>query len=138
MRAKKIVLATDLSNRPSQAPGWATALAHETGATLLIVHVEPGQPTSNFGAIYQGLSDPGIAETAQKLAAIRPTQADVAYEHRILRGDPADELLKLAEAEAIDAIVVDAHPEKHLWHALGGTAEALVRRAPCPVMVCRS
>lgn len=142
MRAAKILFATDLGPEGTVATGgrsldWATALAAATGATLLITHVEPGSPTAAFGSIYRGLSDPGIAETARALAAVRPTQDDVPFEHRMLRGDVAEELLKLISEEKIDAVVVDAHPQKRLLHRLGGTLDALLHRAPCPMLICR-
>jgi nucleotide-binding universal stress UspA family protein len=142
MRAAKILFATNLAPEGHAASGgrsleWATAMAAATGATLLIAHVEPGSPTAAFGSIYRGLPDPGIAETARALAAVRPTQDDVPFEHRMLRGDAAEELLKLMTEEKVDAVVVDAHPQKRLLHRLGGTLDAILHRAPCPVLICR-
>ena len=103
MQARKILLGVDFSPASRKALDWASALAHETGATLLIAAVEPGQPTSHFGSIYQGLADPGIAELAKRLAELCPSDAAVPCEHRILRGDAATELLNLIHDEQSDA-----------------------------------
>lgn len=139
MQARKILLGVDFSPASRKALEWASALAHETGATLLITAVEPGQPTSHFGSIYQGLSDPGIAELAKRLAELCPTGCSIPCEHRILRGDAATELLKLVHDEQVDAVVLGSHDDATLRHALlGSTAETVLRKAPCPVMICKA
>lgn len=138
MQAGTILVATDFSPSSRKALDWATALGQATGAKLLIVTVEPGQPTSNFGSIYQGLADPGIAELAKRLAELVPCEGGVRCEHRILRGEPASEILKLAEEEKVDAVVMGSHGHKGLRHALlGSTAEAVLHKARCPVMICK-
>ena len=139
MQARKILLGVDFSPASRKALDWASALAHETGATLLIAAVEPGQPTSHFGSIYQGLADPGIAELAKRLAELCPSDCSVSCEHRILRGDAATELLKLIHDEQIDAVVLGSHDDASLRHALlGSTAETVLRKAHCPVMICKA
>ena len=40
MQANKILFATDFSNSSEAALEYATSLAHDTGALILIVHVE--------------------------------------------------------------------------------------------------
>ncbi|MGC3966337.1 MAG: universal stress protein [Pirellulales bacterium] len=139
MQARKILLAVDMNEPSGSSLAWATSLAQSTGATLLIACVEPGQPTSHYGSIYQGLADPGIADLAKRLAALSPGEAPVPCEHRILRGEPAPELLKLIADEKIDAVVLGAPVHTGLKHLFSGsTAETLLHKAHCPVMICRS
>jgi nucleotide-binding universal stress UspA family protein len=138
MSAKRILLATDFSPPGVNALEWASDLAFGADAKLLILHVEPGQPAGRVGAIYSGIPDPGIAEIAKSLAAIRPTRPNVPCEHLIRAGDPATEILALAQEEAIDAIVMGSHGRggARRW-LLGSVAEAVLHKAMCPVMICR-
>ena len=57
----------------------------------------------------------------------------------ILRdGDAGHEILETAKEEAVDLIVIATHGRSGLTHAiLGSTAQKVVRRAPCPVLVVR-
>jgi universal stress protein A len=136
---KKILLATDFSPSSAQALAWASSLAHDLGATLLMLHVEPGQATARFGSVYAGIPDPGIAELARDLAAIKPTRPEVRCEHHIRAGDPATEIIAEAEEQQVEAIVVGSHGHGLARQLLlGSVAEAVLRKAGCPVMICKT
>jgi nucleotide-binding universal stress UspA family protein len=141
---RKILLAVDLSAVAPAAPQWtkalewAVALAVGRGAALVIAAVEPGQPTSEFGSVYAGLADPGIGELAQKLARLVPSDPNVSFEHRVLRGEPVAEIVRLATTEAIDAVVLGVPPASGLKKALfGGTVEGVLKGLHCPVLVLK-
>jgi nucleotide-binding universal stress UspA family protein len=54
------------------------------------------------------------------------------------KGPPADKILQVIEAEAIDLVVVGArglHGVRRLW--LGSTSERLLHEAPCSVLIVR-
>jgi nucleotide-binding universal stress UspA family protein len=135
---RKILLAVDVAHGVGASLEWAEALAVGRGAALVIAAVEPGQPTSEFGSVYAGLADPGIGELSQKLARIMPSDTSIAYEHRVLRGEPVKEIVRAAAAEAFDAIVLgpshDAGWKKYLF---GGTAEGVLKGVHCPVLWVR-
>jgi nucleotide-binding universal stress UspA family protein len=138
MNDHPIIWATDFSTSSDRALRWAESLAHDLRTTLIMLHVEPGQPTTEFGSIYKGLPDPNISDLAMALAAIKPKRADVLYEHRIRAGDAAPEIV--AEAKECDAaaIVIGSHGRTGMRKLLlGSVAEAVLRTAPCPVMVCK-
>lgn len=79
----------------------------------------------------------GDAEVAE-LDAIAPPDPTLAYEHRLLYGDPAEEIVKLADQECVDAIVLGTRGHSRLAWLLGGGVAARVRRAAhCPVYVYR-
>jgi nucleotide-binding universal stress UspA family protein len=138
MEARKILLAVDVDEENRSALEWATSLAQATGAKLLVACVEPGQPTSHYGSIYQGLADPGIADLAKRLAALAPCAEGVTCEHRILRGDAKAELLKLITEEKVDAVVLGAPVHTGLKQLFSGSvADTLLHKAHCPVMICR-
>jgi nucleotide-binding universal stress UspA family protein len=69
------------------------------------------------------------------LEAIKPTDPDVAYEHRLITGDPSTAVARLAESEGVDLIIMGTHGRTGISRLLmGSVAEAVVRRAPCPVL----
>jgi nucleotide-binding universal stress UspA family protein len=136
---RRILLAVDLKAGAGEALPWAEALAAGRGATLVIAAVEPGSPTTEYGSVYAGLADPGIGELAQKLAKLVPSDPQILFEHRVLRGEPVAEIVKLATTESIDAVVLGVSHSSGLKKALfGGTAEGVLRGVHCPVLVCRS
>ena len=52
----------------------------------------------------------------------------------MITGDPADEIVALAEQEKADLIVMGTHGRTGLGRLLmGSVAEAVVRRTSCPV-----
>jgi nucleotide-binding universal stress UspA family protein len=51
---------------------------------------------------------------------------------------PADEIVKYAQAETIDLIVLGTHGRPGVAHLfMGSVAEKVVRTAPCPVLTLR-
>jgi nucleotide-binding universal stress UspA family protein len=71
-------------------------------------------------------------ELRQQLESIVPE--GVPCEHRLLIGDPAGEIVRLAELEDVDLIVMATHGRTGLSRLiLGSVAEAVVRRAACAV-----
>ena len=58
MNVKKILVPTDFSTTGDKALNYAAALARDTGATLLIVHVEEPPLAYGGGEMYYGASDP--------------------------------------------------------------------------------
>ena len=64
--------------------------------------------------------------------------SNVPVERRLLAGDPADAIIRLAESEHIDLIVMGTHGRRGLSRLLmGSVAESVVRVAPCPVLTVK-
>jgi nucleotide-binding universal stress UspA family protein len=60
------------------------------------------------------------------------------YEKYTISGIPYEEILKKAEEENIDLIVMGTHGRAGIDHFLfGSTAERVVRKAVCPVLTVR-
>jgi nucleotide-binding universal stress UspA family protein len=126
-------LPTDFSHASDAALEHAAILAGESDATLLIVHVEEPLP-AYVGEGYYGLPNPPNPELRRMLEAIKPP-GDVKHAHLLLVGDPASEIVRLAEEEGVDLIVLGTHGRTGLSRLLmGSVAEQIVRRAPCPVL----
>ena len=87
------------------------------------------------GELYYGVQNPAVEDLERMLRAIKPVDPAVAFEHRLVNGDPATEIVRLAEEEGVDMIVLGTHGRTGLYRLLmGSVAEAIVRRAMCPVL----
>ena len=138
MNLKKILFATDFSHASDAALTLATSLARDSGATLLLVHVEEPSMAYGGGELYYGALGPAPQELRRMLEAILPTDPDVAYEHHLIPGDPATALVRFAKEKVVDLIVLGTHGRTGLLRMLmGSVAEAVVRRATCPVITFR-
>jgi nucleotide-binding universal stress UspA family protein len=145
MNVKRILFPTDFSGCSQAALECASALASESGAELLIVHVDelPRQYIEGFGPGFAGhgyvpASENTRDEVREQLNGVTPTIPGVRCEHHYLRGDPAEQILKLAERQDIDLIVMGTHGRTAALRLLmGSVAEAVVRRANCPVLTLK-
>ena len=135
MRFTKILFPTDFSHTGDAALAMAASLARDNDATLYIVHVQEPPAYYGGGEMYYGMLDPTTDELAKLLEDIVPPDPTVKYEQHMLTGDPACALVNFAETEHIDLIVLGTHGRGGLSRLLmGSVAEAVVRRATCPVL----
>jgi nucleotide-binding universal stress UspA family protein len=69
----------------------------------------------------------------QTAAMLAPVKAEI----RVLRGDPGPTLCRFAEQVSADALVMGSRGRGRFRRALlGSVSEYVIRRAPCPVVVC--
>jgi nucleotide-binding universal stress UspA family protein len=138
MKARTIIVPTDFSTSGQSALAHATSLARDSNARLLIVHVEEPPIAYGGGEMYYGLPEPDPSALKRMLEEVRPDDASVKFEHRLLAGDPAGAIAELARKEAADLVVMGTHGRTGLARMLmGSVAEAVVRHAPCPVLTCK-
>jgi nucleotide-binding universal stress UspA family protein len=139
-----IVVSTDLSDYSLRALPYAIGLAERFQARLRIVCVhEPTLQVSDVAwvGIDTRAADESVArETKAALARIIreqvPDQLDC--EAEVLTGNPVESIVDYARDTNADLLVLCTHGRGGLSHMLmGSTAEALVRRAPCPVLTLR-
>lgn len=137
MYARNILCPVDFSENSEYALRYATSIAVDTGAKLHIVHVyaEPIAYTDGFAA---HISEDEFEEERAMLKRIVPPNASVPYQHEFLIGHPADRLVEYAEKHNIDLIVMGTHGRTGLSRLLmGSIAEAVVRRAECPILTLK-
>jgi nucleotide-binding universal stress UspA family protein len=144
VKIEKILFATDYSDASRHALDFATSLARDMGALLLIAHVTEHEPYP-VGELFDEEPEPDPAEM-HDLNSVVPAEPGVKYEHRLVYGKPgstrtvkpAERIVKLAEEEHVGAIVLGTHGRSGLGHLLmGSVAEAVVRSAPCPVLTVK-
>ena len=138
MAHKTILFPTDFSHASDAALPHAEALAKQQGARLLIVHVEEPPLAYGGGELYYGLPEPSSERILEMLEDVRPADPAVPFTHRLTMGDPAGEVVRIAGEEGAEMIVLGTHGRTGMARLLmGSVAEAIVRRAPCPVLVYR-
>jgi nucleotide-binding universal stress UspA family protein len=133
-----IIFPTDFSTASDAALSHAEALARQSNSMLLILHVEEPPLAYGGGELYYGMPEPDSERIRGMLEDVRPKDPAVRFTHRLAMGDPAAEIVRAAEEEKADSIVLGTHGRTGLSRLLmGSVAEAVVRRAPCPVLVYR-
>jgi universal stress protein A len=138
MHARKILFPTDFSPASTDALAWATSLARDSGATMVIIHVEEPPMAYGGGELYLDVEENDREELRKALVNVVPLDADVPFEHKLLVGDPATSICETAENEHADLIVMGTHGRTGLTRLLmGSVAEAVVRRANCPVLTVK-
>jgi nucleotide-binding universal stress UspA family protein len=138
MKLRKILFPSDFSTKGDEALEYAATLARDTGARLLVMHVQ--EPPINYGegSFYYGVPNPDEREIRNMLNRVRPHDASVAVEHFSTQGDPAVEIADLAKREGADLIVMSSHGRTGLGRLLmGSVAEGVMRRAECPVLIVK-
>lgn len=138
MNIRKILLPVDFSHADDQALVLASSLAQAWGAKLMIVHVEEPPLAYGGGEMYYGLPEPRTADLVRMLEAIVPKSPGVAFEHRLITGEPSEAVVRLAESENVDMIIMGTHGRTGFSRLLmGSVAEAIVRTAKCPVLTLK-
>ncbi|HWL09340.1 MAG TPA: universal stress protein [Planctomicrobium sp.] len=145
IRLSKILVPTDFSEFSKHALQYGCELARRFGAELTLLHVVED--------IYPLVADPGVMvgstmdfvgdlqQSAEKgLAGFVPDDwCDGLIVHRqVVVGVPFMEIVRCANEQQMDLIIVTTHGRTGLAHVLlGSVAEKIVRRSPCPVLTVR-
>lgn len=138
MKLNKILYPCDFSAAGRTALDTAAALARDHGATLLILHVQEPAVAYAGGELYTGIPEVDVDELRRMLLDVRPADAGLSVEHRLLVGSPAAAIVRTAEEEKADMIVMSTHGRTGLMRVLmGSVAEEVVRKAKCPVVTVK-
>lgn len=144
-RPRRILLPHDGGAAADIAVGPAAEIARAAGAELSIVEVaapgvgspdEPGSlPMPRYVDQAQHEWSSWTDEVLARLARLCP-DGPLKARLQVLGGDPGREILRVAAEQSIDLIVV---AWKGAWsEERARTLKAIVRDAPCPVMVVRA
>ncbi|MEW6304940.1 MAG: universal stress protein [Verrucomicrobiota bacterium] len=139
---RKILVPTDFSEASRCALPFAVSLARQFRASLLVAYVVPAMlpgELTHLGIVFEEVRLTKQAEEALRQWRERELPADLPVETLVLCGGPPHELARAAQDRGCDLIVLSTHGYTGWKHiALGGTAERVVRFAPCPVLVVRA
>ena len=143
---KNVLVPTDFSETSYSALRYGKALADAFGAALHVVHIieEPyGQPwaVEAYGFSLAALQEEWIKDAQARLATSLNDneRSKLKAVTTTVLGHPVMEILRYANDNAVDLIVMGTHGRGPLGHVvLGSVAERVVRKAPCPVHTVRT
>lgn len=131
---ERILVPLDGSETSAEILPLARSLAVAYGAELIlhgVVELPKVEPL-----VYPPLLSTEVMRA--KLEAYRAGLADVRCRTKAEIGWPVDAILDIAAAEKVDLIAMTTHGRTGLSRlAFGSVAEAVLRRAPCPVVLKR-
>jgi len=136
---RTILHPTDLSESSADAFHLACSLASIHHARLVVVYIVQTPVAAYVGGA--PMLEPGssLQEIQANMAELRPADPTVAVEHRVLYGEPAEQILRLAGDLNCDLIVLGTHGRSGLPRlVLGSVAEEVVRKACCPVLTVKA
>ncbi len=146
IQLKRILAATDFSEYGESAVRYACEFAGAFKAELCLLNVvePPAAAYSEFGIGYLGVQ--GIEEDLLKASENRlksvpgPEWEDkLQITRTTAMGTPFIEIVRQAREQDADMIVIGTHGRGAIAHMLlGGTAEKVIRKAPCPVLTVRA
>jgi nucleotide-binding universal stress UspA family protein len=140
---KKILCPTDFSAASKRAIELAVPIAEKFEAQIYFVHVVPeiphvtASPTAHFDVpeyerLLRSDAEKQLAEVAKSVPGVKTHQI-------LLHGNAADGILKAADENKVDLIVIATAGATGWEHVVfGSVAEKVVRRAPCPVLSIRA
>jgi nucleotide-binding universal stress UspA family protein len=139
---RTILHPTDFSEEADAALHEAVALARGHGAKVIILHVPPADEPPVWVYDRMAGGSPDLGRLADRLehetAPLRAENPQVVFEYRVGDGAPAEEILRAAEADRCDLIVMGTRGRRGVERILlGSVAEEVMRRAPCPVVTVR-
>jgi len=146
LQVRRILLPTDFSGCANYALPYAAAIARAVGATVICVNVvEPIVPAVGYTGMAEAMPIAEMSEQMEDSAERELPDVMRCEDLRGLRveevighGDAAAEIVRVADEQEVDLIVISSHGRTGLGRIIfGSTAEAVVRHARCPVLVVK-
>ena len=137
---RRILIAIENSSADRTILDHVEGLARLTGAELLLVHVADGWVARNFDQLQLRESEEMKADRAY-LAGLQQELAGKGFtvETRLAAGDPAGELIRVADVEKVDMIAMSTHGHRFLSDLIHGTTADKVRHlVKVPVLLLRA
>jgi nucleotide-binding universal stress UspA family protein len=139
LRISRLLVATDFSASSKAALRTAVVLAKRLTARVVLVHAtEPSASSQSDTLRVDELSRRRCDQQLQKI--ISASRADeVIADKVVITGSPVEVILDQAKHQKTDLILVGTHGRRGMKRLmLGSVAEAVVRRAACPVFTVKA
>ena len=137
---KHILIAIENSEADRTVIEHVQQLAKLTGAALLLVHVADGWVARNYDELALRESEE-MKDDRACLARVRDELVSRGFETRIhlAMGEPARELVRVAEAEHVDLIAMSTHGHRLLQDIIrGSTADRVRHNVSIPVLMIKA
>ena len=137
---RSILVAVENSRADRTILTHVRELATLTGAELLLVHVADGWAARHFDELKLRESEEMKADRAYLArVAAELTGASLKVSTELAMGDPATELIRLAEERKVDLIAMSTHGHRFFNDLLRGTTVNKVRHVvKIPVLLLRA
>ena len=135
----RILVAVEHSAADRTILAHVEALATLTGAELLLVHVADGWAARHFDELKLRESEEMKADR-EYLDGLAEEMAGRGFRVRtaLAMGNPADELIRVAEAEQVDLVAMSTHGHRFINDLLRGTTVDRVRHLlKIPILLLR-
>jgi len=139
---KHILLAADFSDQGVEVSSKAKELARSNQAQLSIIHVVDNLPITDatYGPIipFDGDLTEQLMEAAKKRLGKIANELGIAENKQWLEiGSPKLEIVRIAEENDVDLIIVGSHGRHGFALLLGSTANGVLHHAQCDVLAVR-
>ena len=136
MNIKKILCPIDFSESNAAVNRYASLLAKSANAEIVYIHVS--LPEVPYGSYTYVAVETDEAHELEKLKKIRPTEDGVDASYVVEFGGAAEKIVEYANENNIDLILMGTHGRTGLKRVImGSVAEAVVRKADCPVLTLK-
>ncbi|MEM9027119.1 MAG: universal stress protein [Pseudomonadota bacterium] len=130
---KRILMATDLSERSDRALRRAVALASAFRTELEVVHVVEEAWLEAITSQIEKTAHDAIAQQLQSIDAAKSVQPNI----KVLRGWDHQDIIERSRELDVDLIVLGVHRHKAPELFQGTTAERVIRHGDRPVLVVK-
>lgn len=139
---ERILVPVDFSDCSLDALEYAVVVAQQAKASLMLLHVlEPVSYGLDFTLSHIRTREQERESWTKRLEELASSHqhSNVPVESRLRGGLPADSILDSAQTLSCDLIVMGTHGRRGISHTISGSvAEAVLRKALCPVLTVRS
>jgi len=149
---QRILVPTDFSNCSQSACDLALTLATKFVSSIELLHVDqppawqgfvipelvvsmPNEASTPLGQFIQTRAQRSLEQIVDRLQRAGVTQV----RHRMESGEPGSIIVRIANEEHFDLIVMGTHGRQGLERlVMGSVTERVVRQASCPVLTVRA
>jgi nucleotide-binding universal stress UspA family protein len=136
---RTILHPTDDSDLSRPAFELACSLAREHTAELVVCHVSPPPLVAGGDGLVVETPVEQTEQLAARIERMKPSDPAMRFSVRLVRGDAATEIVRLAAEIKADLIVMGTHGRGGLARVLmGSVAEGVMRKASCPVLTVKA
>lgn len=137
---RKILLATDGSEHSFRAADKAIYLAQMDAESHIVVFYVVDSETAKKDVL-RSLNTKVIADNRMKMIApviSKAKEAGVSYEVKIVHGEPGPTIVKYANDNNFDIVLIGSRGLNLLQEfVLGSVSHKVAKRAKCPVMIVK-
>ena len=137
---RRILVAVENSSADRTILAHVGELARLTGAAVLLVHVADGWAARNFNQLQLRESEEMKNDRGYLDRLRGELEANgLSVETRLAMGDPATELVKVAQEQGVDLIAMSTHGHRFVKDVLlGATADKVRHLVKVPVLLLRA